>query len=104
LAGPILLLTVTFDPEFDTPQVLRTWGKRYFKTFDRSTLATGAPDEIRRLATFLSVEYEAEDEGDITHNLRTAVVGRDGRLLRLFRGNDWTPEDLLAELKTAAAS
>ena len=43
-----------------------------------------------------------EDVRSFTHNLRTAVLDREGKLRRLFRGNDWTPEELVAELKAAA--
>ena len=48
------------------------------------------------LATGLLVTF-------VTHNLRTAVVGPDGRLFRLYRGNDWTPAALRADLQAAAA-
>jgi protein SCO1/2 len=103
LKDRVQLLTVTFDPKFDTPAVLRAWGKRYSKAkdFSRFTLATGEPDEIRRLADFLSVEYDEEKEGGFTHNLRTAVIGPDGKLFRLHRGNEWTAEALLADLRLA---
>jgi protein SCO1/2 len=102
LLGQIRLLSVSFDPKFDTPEMLQTWGRRYFKTFERARLLTGDPAEIRRLASFLSVEYDGEGAG-LTHNLRTAVVDKEGRLFSLVRGNDWTPETLLADLKAAAA-
>jgi len=103
LKDRVQLLTVTFDPEFDTPEVLRAWGKRYSKAedFSRFTLATGEPAEIRRLADFLSVEYDEEQGSGFTHNLRTAVIGPDGRLYRLHRGNDWTAEALLADLRSS---
>jgi protein SCO1/2 len=103
LKDRVHLLTVTFDPKFDTPEVLRGWGKRYSKSgsFDLFELATGEPDEIRRLATFLSLEYDEEAGGSFTHNLRTAVIGPDGKLFRLHRGNDWSVEALLGDLRAA---
>jgi len=106
LRDRVHLLTVTFDPEFDTPEVLRTWGQRQAKNADpgRFELATGEPEAIRQLATFFSVEYDKEEGGGLTHNLRTAVLGPDGRLFRLHRGNDWTPEQLLADLRASLLS
>jgi protein SCO1/2 len=106
LRDRVHLLTVSFDPEFDTPEVLRTWGKRFSKSgdFSRFEMATGDPAEVRRLATFLSLEYDAEKDGGFTHNLRTGVIGPDGKLFRLHRGNDWTPEALLADLVAALGS
>ena len=46
----------------------------------------------------------ARTHRSFTHNLRTAVLDRDGRLRRLFRGNEWTPEELVAELKVAGGA
>jgi len=104
LAAQAHLVAVSFDPKFDTPEVLRVYGKRSSKTgsFERFELLTGEPAELKRLADFLSVEYE-EDGPGFTHNLRTAVLDKDGRLFRLYRGNDWTASALLADLQAAAA-
>jgi protein SCO1/2 len=100
LRDRVHLLTVTFDPKFDTPEVLRLWGRRYSKS-ELFELATGEPEEIGRLASFLSLEYDEEAGGAFTHNLRTAVIGPDGKLFRLHRGNDWSPEALLADLRAS---
>jgi cytochrome oxidase Cu insertion factor (SCO1/SenC/PrrC family) len=46
------------------------------------------------------------EEGEvpaIMHNLRTAVVDRDGRIVLMFSGTDWTPRDLLEALRRASA-
>lgn len=99
------LLTVSFDPHHDTPEVLRAFGLPFQKTeppFVHWTLATGEDAAIRKLAGALELEY-VEENRSFTHNLRTAVVDPAGRLVRLFRGNDWNPDELVAELRTAAA-
>jgi protein SCO1/2 len=100
------LLTVSFDPRHDTPAVLRRFGQPFQRTtppFTHWTLATGEDAAIRELGTSLELDY-VEETGSFTHNLRTAVVDREGRLHRLFRGNDWTPAELVAELKKAAGA
>lgn len=97
------LVTVSFDPEHDTPQVLRRFGVVFQKTrppFAHWLLATGEKDAIRALAEALELSY-VEESRSFTHNLRTAVVGPDGKLRRLFRGNEWQPEELVAELRQA---
>ena len=74
----------------------RAYGLPFQKTkppFSHWRLATGRLDEIRRLGAALGLDFSEED-GSFTHNLRTAVIGTDGRLRRLFRGNDWKPEEL----------
>ena len=100
------LLTVSFDPHHDTPDVLRAFGLPFQKTsppFAHWTLATGKDEAIRRLAGALELDY-VEENRTFTHNLRTAVVDPEGRLVRLFRGNDWQPAELVAALRTAAGS
>jgi protein SCO1/2 len=104
LAARTHLLTVSFDTKHDTPDVLRAFGRPFQKTnppFTHWTLATGREESIRELAGALELDY-VEENRSFTHNLRTAVLDGEGRLRRLFRGNDWTPEELVAELKAAA--
>lgn len=102
------LLAVTVDPAFDTPAVLRTFGARYAtgdgpaRPFTRLTLATGAPADIKRLAGFFGLDYFEED-GQIMHALRTAVVDDQGRLRTLVEGNAWTVETVLQELRAVPA-
>jgi len=106
LAARTHLLTVSFDTAHDTPEVLRAFGKPFQRTtppFTHWSLATGKDDAIRALGGALELDY-VEDVRSFTHNLRTAVLDREGKLRRLFRGNDWTPEELVAELKAAAGA
>jgi protein SCO1/2 len=106
LAARAHLLTVSFDTKHDTPDVLRAFGAPFQKTatpFTHWTLATGKEDAIRALGGALELDY-LEETRSFTHNLRTAVVDPRGRLRRLFRGNDWKPEELVAELKAAGGA
>lgn len=104
LARATALLTVSFDVEHDTPPVLLAYGLPFQKTrppFSHWRLASGRLDAVRALAGFAGLDFHEQDRS-FTHNLRTAVLERDGRLRRLFRGNDWKVEELLAELTAAA--
>ena len=104
LARRTALLTVSFDVAHDTPRVLRGYGLPFQRTkppFSHWRLASGRLEEVRRLAAAYGLEFQ-EDAGSFTHNLRTAVIGPDGRLRRLLRGNDWKPEELVAELRAAS--
>jgi protein SCO1/2 len=104
LASRTHLLTISFDTKHDTPDVLRAFGKPFQKTakpFTHWTLATGKDEAIRTLGGALELDY-VEENRSFTHNLRTAVLDPEGKLRRLFRGSEWTPEELVAELKAAA--
>jgi protein SCO1/2 len=106
LASRTHLLTVSFDTKHDTPDVLRAFGKPFQRTvppFTHWTLAGGRDEAIRTLGGALELDY-VEENRSFTHNLRTAVLDREGKLRRLFRGNEWTPEELVAELKAAAGA
>jgi len=99
-------LSISFDPEYDTPQVLREYGQAYSAgaragNFRDWEFATGTADEVRELANFFGLEYK-EDSGQIVHTLRTALIGPDGKLVRLYRGNDWTPAELLDQIRRVA--
>jgi protein SCO1/2 len=106
LAALTHLLTVSFDTKHDTPDVLRAFGRRFQKTtpaFTHWTLATGTEEAIKTLGGALELDYVEEDRSFV-HNLRTAVLDREGRLQRLFRGNEWSPKELVAELRKAAGA
>jgi len=94
IGGRLALLGVTLDPAFDTPALLRQYGAIVLKGASRPgswTLATGTAAQIDEVARFFGVESRAENEL-ITHTLATAVVGADGRVMRIFPSNSWTPE------------
>lgn len=97
------LLSVTLDPEFDRPEVLKSYGKTYAGgRFDNWDFATGDPAEVRRLAEFFGLVYKAEG-GQVIHSLRTAVVTPEGKLLKVYRGNEWKPDEVLNDLKNLPA-
>jgi protein SCO1/2 len=106
LAARTRLLTLSFDTKHDTPDVLRAFGRPFQKTtppFTRWTLATGKDEAIRALGGALELDY-VEESRSFTHNLRTAVLDPEGKLRRLFRGNEWMPEQLMDELRAAAGA
>jgi protein SCO1/2 len=93
------LLTVSFDTDYDTPSVLRAYAARYMKParFDRWTFATGTPEEIRNITGYFGLVYEKESN-QIVHSLVTALIGPDGKLVRLYLGNQWRPNEILKDL------
>ena len=63
--------------------------------------ATAPREAIDRFAAQFGVNVIREADRTITHNLRTAVIGPDGRIAVVRSGNDWTADDLLADLRAA---
>jgi protein SCO1/2 len=104
LKGQVQLVSVTFDPETDTPAVLRAHASRRRADPRVWTFLTGDVVSIQRLAGRFGVAVRRpEGATQISHNLRTALVGRDGRVRRIYSGNEWTPSVVLADLRAALA-
>jgi protein SCO1 len=104
------LLTVSFDTEYDSPKVLRSYGAshtgRYTdETFQHWEFATGSADEVKGLAQFFGLRYFHDTESgqdQVMHSLRTAVIGPDGKLFKLYRGNEWKPTEIINDLQSLA--
>ena len=100
----VQLVTVSFDPVRDTPAVLRQHAKELDADLKHWTFLTG---DLKAVSTFasrfgISVVRNPNDDRDITHNLRTAVIAADGTLMKVYTGNEWTPDEILADLKPVA--
>jgi protein SCO1/2 len=95
------LLTVSFDPENDTPEVLRNYAEAHHADPAHSTFATGALIDITALGEQFGLAFWKEQGSIINHNLRTVIIDPTGRVQKIFIGNDWKPEDLVAEILKA---
>jgi len=97
------LLTISFDPEFDNPGVLKLYSARYHCDPTRWDFVTGTPDDIATICDQLGLIVEHDPaNGGINHNLRTAVIDCSGHLQKIFIGNEWTSDELVAEMVKAA--
>ena len=93
------LISISIDPDHDTAKVLRQYGKDYSDDFGHWEFASGTRPQVREIAGFFGLNY-FQDSGQIVHSLCTALVGPDGRLLKLYRGNEWKPEAVLSDLRS----
>ena len=107
----IRLLSISFDPENDTPEKLRQYGLGYLgknakPDFSVWQLAAGTNDETKKLADYFGLMYEvdANDKTQFNHSLRTIVVAPDGKVQKIFPGKEWTNDELLTELKNSLKS
>jgi len=98
------LLSISFDPAYDTPKVLRDYAAKYTDRLDTWTFATGDSTQIQRATELFGVFTKKKDSDEITHNLTTALIGPEGRVRRLWRGNDWTPENVRQAVEQVADS
>jgi protein SCO1 len=103
LRDRVRLLSVSFDPAFDTPPVLAAHAKQLGADPRIWHFATGDREAIEGFATRfgVSVMREGTSAEGVTHNLRTAVIGSDGTLETVLSGNDWTPAQLMDAVRRA---
>jgi protein SCO1/2 len=101
------LLSVSFDPEHDTPKVLRDYGFSVAHTHDavlfhRWQFAAPKSADLPKTADFFALTVKPEG-GMITHNLSTAVIGPDGKIVKWYHGSDWQVSDLIKDAGEASA-
>ena len=104
--GKTHLLSISFDPEHDTPKVLREYGfscagSKDPALFKRWEFAAIPKAELPQFAEFFALTYQ--QEGDvITHSLSTAVISADGKIANWYHGVGWQASDLLQDVAAAS--
>jgi protein SCO1/2 len=101
LEDKVHLLSVSFDPQNDTPPVLKKHAAGLGYDPKVWTFVTGDRDEIDKFAMEFGltlIRGEGPNPEEIGHTLRTAIVDRDGKLVKIYVGTEWTPDQLVAEI------
>jgi protein SCO1 len=101
------LLSISFDPAYDSPAVLRSYGEAYTgnytkEKFEHWDFAAPSKADLPKLLQFFDVGATPGENHTITHSLSTAIIGPDGKIAQWYPTNDWKPEDVLNELKKVA--
>jgi len=107
----VRLLSISFDPERDTPEKLKQYGLGYLgkdakDDFTVWQLAVGPEKDVRAIADFFGLRYETDqtDKTQINHSLITAVISPEGKVTRIFTGSNWTPQQVMSELQSQVAA
>jgi protein SCO1/2 len=102
--GPVNwhFLSISFDPEFDSPVLLKAYGESYQYDPAHWSFLTGPPDKIAELARGSGVSYES-DNGAINHNFRTLIIDATGHLQTVFPTGGNLSSQIVAEIIKAAA-
>jgi len=92
------LLSVTLDPAYDTPKILSDYAAFHHADSKIWSFATGDEKEIDSLTRAFSV-YRQNEAGTISHGLATALINKEGRIDKIWRGNAWTPAEIIKEIQ-----
>jgi len=98
------LICISFDPVYDTPERLRAYGVTYIGSDAKNAFAHwefAVPDKsaLAEMARFFDLGMTYEADSTITHTLSTTLIGPNGKVARFYSGNEWTPEQVLADVK-----
>ncbi len=96
------MLSISIDPEFDKGPVLKSYGKSFAGNVDPNfqhwQFVSADSKDTRNFANFFGVSYDKE-QNQIVHSLRTALLDPSGKIVAVYNGNDWRPDDVLRDLK-----
>ena len=103
------LLSVSFDPTYDTPKVLKSYGGAYTgqyskETFNHWEFAAPSVKELPKMEQFFDVGVTPGEKGTLQHSLATVVIGKDGKVIAFYPTNDWSVATVLEQVKRAAAA
>jgi protein SCO1 len=101
------LLSVSFDPAYDTPKVLRSYGGAYTgnytnEKFQHWDFAAPTEKDLPAVTQFFNVGVTPGDSNTLNHSLSTLLIGKDGKIAAWYPGNDWKPEDVLVAIRKNA--
>jgi protein SCO1/2 len=100
------LLSVSFDPAYDTPAVLRSYGGAYTgnytnETFDHWEFAAPTGQDLNKVLSFFDVAATPELDRSVTHSLSTVAITPGGKVYKWYPTNEWTPEQVIADVRGA---
>ncbi len=100
--GKWRLLSVTIDPQHDTPQRLSEYARGFQADPSHWSFATGDAEEIQKLSGLFGIAVIREG-AQLNHNLRTVVVDAAGRVHKIFTGNAWSAGELIKAMNSSSA-
>ena len=103
------LLCVSFDPVHDTPARLRAYGAEYVgsdapQAFKHLEFGVPSESELKKMALYFDVGFSQGPNDTITHTMSTTLIGPDGKVAQFYPGNEWTPDQVLSDVKHIEAS
>ena len=99
--GPkVFFLSITVDPERDTPAVLQRYAQAHGVNFAGWAFLTGTPAKIRQVARQYGIYYKKTARGDVDHTFLTSLVDQSGTLRVQYLGVRFDPDELLRDLQT----
>ncbi|MFQ5851033.1 MAG: SCO family protein [Candidatus Binatia bacterium] len=98
--GAVFFLSVTTDPEIDSPGVLRSYGQRYAVDFSNWSFLTGEEKQLASVWKAFGVGVERKARGLVSHTPLTALVDEGGMMRFVYHSTQPDPDVILRDLRT----
>ena len=99
------LISISLDPGYDQPPVLRQYGLAYLDdnagAFSHWEFADTTPGDLKKLAEAFGLQYN-EENNQITHTMATTLIDPDSKVAQTWAGSDWNPDDVASAIKSLA--
>lgn len=92
-----LLLSITTDPERDTSEALKSYGKRFGADFNRWHFLTGSRTELAKVWKIFEVTVEKHEDGQVWHTGLTTLIDRNGVRRIDYFGDQWADKEVLKD-------
>jgi protein SCO1 len=93
MGNDVVLVTITFDPDTDTPEVLSKYAQNWKTSRKGWYFLTGPPADVQRVCLMFGMNFWPE-MGMLAHSMHTAVIDREGRLVTNLEGNEFSADQL----------
>jgi protein SCO1 len=98
--GPrVQFVSITVDPEVDTPQVLRAYAKAHGANLEGWSFLTGTPSEIAEVLRRYGVYARKSERGGVDHLFLTSLIDRSGMLRVQYLGVRFDPGEMQRDLQ-----
>jgi protein SCO1/2 len=102
LRGKWHLMSISFDPQNDTPEVLKKYGRNYRADFSTWDFVVDKISTIQELGNGFDLTFYDDEGGLIAHNLRTVLIDPKGNLAQVIKDNEWKPEEVVQRIRQLA--
>jgi protein SCO1/2 len=96
-AGNLFLVSITTDPEVDSPKVLKSYAQRYGADLQNWAFLTGSESQLKQVWKGFDVRVIKKGRGLVQHTSLTTVIDRQGIRRFNFFGEKWQFKDLVRD-------
>ena len=102
LGADATIVSITIDPEHDTPAELAKYAKSHDADHSGWLFLTGTTAQVDQVMALFNLRRTRENDGSITHSIEAFLLGPDGHQLRQYNALDVSPDAVAADVDRAS--